>query len=514
MKGTQRKAITGQSTCRIAGNRKCLAIAAIILVFLILFNLLLGMASEKGALQADMTTEKIFSLSKESSDFLENLSEDVTITVLERESDFIDKGDFRNYFIQVDTIIKKCAECTPHISLRYVDTKVDEDFLKNYKTYQAIDFGDIIVECGDKFRVIADSDLFNLVQGINAEQKNVMSISSSKAEQMLVSAINHVVNKEPMKVSFLLGYGEHENYKNFASFLRDNGYEVLEQSLLTEEIDPDTAIVIIFAPEWDYDASVTESLKDFLYNGADYGRSLVYVANSQQQEDMTNLSGLLASWGVIVGDGVIVETEPENGTEDDYFAGQCSFVSNAFTSNLKNKMLPVLVPYSRPITLDDSYSYSLYPLLSSSDTSGIYLPTEGEPDLNEISASGPFLTAVLSSYFETNLLGSLTGVDGHVAVIGSEYALSEDLFNSTSNNNAGYFLNMLSYMSGQENTLFDTAPKSFYGQEQTISSGWSDILTVVFMIVFPIGFLCAGIFVWLKQKGSIRTKAVRQEDRK
>lgn len=44
---------------------------------------------------------------------------------------------------------------------------------------------------------------------------------------------------------------------------------------MTEDIDSDTPVAVLFAPSVDLDSAAVQKLNDFLSNGGDYGKTLI-----------------------------------------------------------------------------------------------------------------------------------------------------------------------------------------------------------------------------------------------
>ena len=69
------------------------------------------------------------------------------------------------------------------------------------------------------------------------------------------------------------------SYDNINSLLVANGYEVTEIDPLVDTIPEDADIVVIDAPLNDYDTNVIDMLYDFLDNGGNLGKKLIYLAD-------------------------------------------------------------------------------------------------------------------------------------------------------------------------------------------------------------------------------------------
>lgn len=76
--------------------------------------------------------------------------------------------------------------------------------------------------------------------------------------------------------------------------LENNSYEVKVQNVMTEDIDPEADMIVIFAPSTDYTEEAAQKVEKFLSNDGDMGKSAVYFVNVEK-EDTPNLDSLLSN---------------------------------------------------------------------------------------------------------------------------------------------------------------------------------------------------------------------------
>ena len=159
-----------------------------------------------------------------------------------------------------------------------------------------------------------------------------------------------------------------------------------------------------------------------------------------------------------------------------------------------------MIPHCRNLTVDSDYSYDLYPLISSIEMAGLVKYNEvALLDVSNVTAIGGLNEVVLSSYFDTDLLGAYTGIYGHMLVIGSERAFDEDIIYGEKYNNAGYFVNAVHYIAGKEVNVYDALTKSIGGTlevEKTVAFVTGAVCLILLGILIPASLY----FVLIKKK--------------
>ncbi len=451
--------------------------------------------------RADLSQYQIYSLAKESKEVLKTLEGDITITILEEEESYVHQMQYSAYFYQANALMRQYARNSSHVTVNYVDLQKNPDFIHKYHAYRVIKEGNIIVEKGDKYRIITQRDLFEL--SYEDAQSSTFSIKASKAESVITSAIAYVNNQANIKVDFLLNGTEHENYKNFADMLTENGYDVNMIDITYRDVDPDATLLVIFAPSIDFQQESMDKISAHMLNEGYYGSSIFYVANSETAEELPNLDALMRSWGMKVIKGNVCEKDSSYilKGQDGYFFESAHVVSD-FYSRLLNTDLPVAIPYSRPLVVSNEYAYSLFGLLQSSDKSEIGYPFYDKPEdyAIEDTENGPYYTALLSSYYGTDLMGFQTGDEGHIALIGSERAFDKECLDNAQYNNLPFFLNLTDYISGRE---YDTAfldTKTLQSRALDLSAVGETVLTLCVVGLVPLIFVAIGILVLIKNK--------------
>lgn len=452
------------------------AITIIFIAIILLINIIFGALGERFTLSWDLTKNKTFSLTEQSKNFLRSLNKDVEIIILNKESDFSNQNE---YFIQANSVLKQYAKTSNKIKLSYIDVVSNPTYIQANFPNEELNTNSIIVRCNNKYKIITVNDIFDISYGYYGNQ----SITASKAEQELTSALVYVTSENQIKIAFLKGYGE-PDFSGFSELLKKNNYNVLEVSLLTEEIPDDSIAVIIFAPERDYDTKGLEKLEKYLTLK---DKTLIFAANPKLN-DSPNIFKLIEKYDIKVNQGLVYETDPKKLTSNmNLFEAICDYEDEEFTKNLKSSSIPVLLPASKPLEITNKENVSI--LLQFSSTSGI-MPINASSSFDfKSNISGPIPCTALSKKDNKNVL-----------VIGSFLGLSEQYLAATSLNNSSYFTNAINTILNKNDSSFIIESKSIGSEELGINAMQANTIGIIYTIFIPLIVLIIGIVVFLKRK--------------
>jgi len=127
----------------------------------------------------------------------------------------------------------------------------------------------IVVECESNRQNVLPSDLFiNSTDPTNNEKRSTPLFTG---EQAITSAIHNVIHGEKTVICVITGHEEPSIYKYGQSdigglnqLLTSENLEVVEKSLVNDEIDPRANVVLVMTPKIDYSPSEIEKLKRYV----------------------------------------------------------------------------------------------------------------------------------------------------------------------------------------------------------------------------------------------------------
>ena len=270
----------------INGTKTLILVALLILMFIAI-----NMWTQSLNLNPiDLSQDKLYTLTDESQEKVKNIQKDVNIYFVEYE-----EGD-SNF-----DLAKQYTNANEKIKVEIVNASSRPDLASKY----GLETGNqgIIVECGDKYKVLTSSDL------VTYDTSTYETISI--AEQKLTSAIKSVTSDVIPKVYFLEGYSEFSlssNMQYLNIYLANEVNEIKTLDLLSSgKVPDDCDTLVITTPSKDFDEIATNAIINYINSG----KNILWLnAALTKQTDMPNVAKILAMYGVKPFEkGVIRETD-------------------------------------------------------------------------------------------------------------------------------------------------------------------------------------------------------------
>ena len=252
-------------------------LTVIFVAALVFVNVIVGVLSERFDTSADLSVSRMYTIGEETEQFIKDVDHDITITVLNSESDFEAQG---TPYKQVNEILKKMSKANPRISIDYLVLNRSPNFSAKF-TGEKLEDNYIVVECEelDRYRIITSDEYITVdsneyynayyaaMYAGSGAAPNIMDYAYSNIEQEAVSAIMYTANDDPVRIAFTTGYGELDS-SALSSLLEKNGY-FIETINLTQVDSIDTGIdfVVVFAPTMDIANDDLTKLDNLPHNG-------------------------------------------------------------------------------------------------------------------------------------------------------------------------------------------------------------------------------------------------------
>ena len=308
-----------------------LAITALVLAALIIFNWLVSSLASRFHLEFDMTTVKKNSISQDNIDYLKNLNTDVDIIVCSTEEDYpsymlqfaqayymiATDSNTIEYFQQTTKLISKYTEYNDRIKVEYIDPQSTRFTALSsiYSNYQPT-YGDMIItsKVGDKERtkLLRFEDIYFIKENTDSSYTSyspTRTIESNKLETALTSAIAYVTSTDSKKVAILSGHSNNNFTDAYKSLLEINNYSMIEVSdKIITSIPSECDAIVISAPTTDFIGEELDLISEFLDNNGKKGKGLIYFADATCPS-LPNLNSYLKQWGIEVSEGVVFETD-------------------------------------------------------------------------------------------------------------------------------------------------------------------------------------------------------------
>lgn len=478
------------------------AITVIVAAVVVVINIIVNIASDKVNMSIDLTVNGNFEISQQTIDYLATVTEPVSIVCMSDELTFQTSNYI--YYKQAYEVLKKYSIYNNLVSLEFVDMVKNPTYADRYKDmYKGeISAYSIVVESDKRIKVLTIQDLYNTETQFDYSTFSSYDVPvSSKAEQEITSAIMYVTDPNPLKAVLFKSETSGTSYDNISSLMVSNGYEVSEIDPLVDPIPEDTDIVVINAPLNDYESDIIDKLYNFLDNGGNLGKNLIYLAD-YSQKSTANIDAFLAEWGIKVESGVVGDQDTNNLQGQSFYVVRDYITDNDYSGNVPQIALPFIDYQSRPITLlfDTKDTRSTVALLRTKDT-GFVMTDEMQAAIREGEApdiqTGVQTTMALGRKYIFDKDNNM--VFSNVLVIGSSENLDEAFTSTTYYNNGDYFVSVLNTMSGKSSGISIVA-KDLSADTFDIDQATASKFMVVFVFIVPIAVLAVGVIVFIRRR--------------
>ncbi|MFR7819194.1 Gldg family protein [Candidatus Pseudoruminococcus sp.] len=469
-----------------------LVITAVVLVVTILLNVVVSLMSDKlPGMSIDLTSTGAFELSETSIKLAQNVKKDLKITFLDDKQSYRSKASSNTYYAQVMAIAEEYGKYNSKISAEYVSI-VDNPNLENKYPQETLSADNIVISCGDKYRVLDQYDIFN----VKSYYSTYSYIASSKAEEAFDGAILAVTSTESTKLA-IVEDNSTEDFTYFKNVLEQNNYELVSVKLEQEDIPKDAKMLIVLTPEKDFSKTAAKKIRTYLENSKEYGKNMLYIPSSKTYKT-PNLDEVLSDWGITVGDGLAYELESSSVYGKNMYDGiLCYMGSNAFTSKFDDNSAPVISSYARPVVLDaDMETQSL---LQYSSKSGV-CPSDADDSYDFTgNAKGNIVTAGygINGVFADDKKSS--DKLSTIFVFGSSTMFEKTILASTYSDQK-YILTMLGEACGRVDQEIAVEAKELTQYDVQIDNSLASVIGLVCYVGLPIAVICAGLIVFVKRR--------------
>lgn len=469
-----------------------LVITAVVLVATILLNVVVSLMSDKlPGMSIDLTSTGAFQLSETSIKLAQNVKKDLKITFLDDKQSYRSKASSNTYYAQVMAIAEEYGKYNNKISAEYISI-VDNPNFENKYPQETLSADNIIVSCGDKYRILDQYDIFN----VKSYYSTYSYIASSKAEEAFDGAILSVTSTESTKLA-IVEDNSTEDFTYFKNILEQNNYELVSVKLEQEDIPKDAKMLIVFTPEKDFSKTAAKKIRTYLENNKEYGKNMLYIPSSKTYKT-PNLDEVLSDWGITVGDGLAYELESSSVYGRNMYDGiLCYMGSNAFTSKFDDNSAPVISSYARPITLDSKAETQS--LLQYSSKSGV-CPSDADDSYDFTgNAKG---NIIIAGYGVNGIFANDKKSSDKIStvfVFGSSTMFEKTILASTYSDQK-YILAMLSESCGRVDQEISVEAKELTQYDVQIDNNSASVIGLVCYVGLPIAVICAGLIVFVKRR--------------
>lgn len=507
-----------------------LAFTAIVLAVVIGVNVLFSVLSTRVNLDIDISLSGANTLDSDNIKFLEELKNDVKITVCLTEEDYQNGGMAQiaqsyynavdstgSYFTQTVSLLNKYPVYSKKISLEFVDP-YDPSFTAYVQEYTTtkIMAGDIIVESTHivdgkevkRSNILTFDDVYTLYDesGYAAMGYSTYSITENKLETALTSAIYKVTSAETKQVTVITAHSDTNMLDGYINLLQMNNFEVEKQETnVVVEFDKDTDLVILAAPYEDFLAEELELIDEWLYNSAIRGRGLIYFASATSPA-LPTLENYLAEWGVGFENGVLFETQSGM-----YVAGDPTTMAflppsekhESDAANTLSDKISIMVASGGNVPMTRLFESEgirkTFAITSTSEgvvTAPLGVSSDWTPGSSYERASHPGLILASEETYEDNILRT-----SYVASFASYDFAAEDWI-TTYSYNTELLLSTARLLSGAEDEglAFTAKKQSTNAFNEVVSQDDANIISIIFQWGLPLALVATGVVVFVRRR--------------
>ena len=448
-----------------------LAVAVVVVINIVLGEMPTSWTS------LDVTSQKLYSLTDQTKEFVEGMKEDVTIYVIASESS------------QDETLrqtLQRYDELSDHIDVEYVDPNVNPRFYMQYT--DSISMNSLIVVSDRRNKVI---DYSSIYESSFDYSTYTSTTTGYDGEGQITSALDYVLSDSMPKVYMTEGHGEYTLSSSFTNAMKKENVDYETINLMDyDNIPEDAACLIINAAGSDFSADDKDKVIDYL----DMGGNVVFVVGLTEG-DTPNLDAITDYMGLSIAEGLVVEQDKENYYRNPYYLLPTQSYST-YTSGLYNQYY-IFAPYVQGLIIEyeeaEGITYNTFLSTSDKAFSKVGEINVQNFDKEEGDIDGPFgvgVSAVRKLDDETSAT---------LIVYGCDQLFTDEANSMVSGANQVLFTNTVSSFVDHEVSVSIPA-KSYEISYLTVPQSKAVLVGLMTVIVVPVGCLAAGFVIWFRRR--------------
>lgn len=459
---------------------------AIVVALTVVVNLIASALPETYT-QIDATSQKLYSITKDTEKYLDTLKDDVTLYVMVNKNS---KDD------NVDRTLQKYASASKHVKVKYVDPNVSPTFASKY-TDNDVTSNSIIVVCGDRSKVMDyNSDIYEY----SYDSSYNYSVTGYDCEGQVTAAIQYVTSESTTNVYELTGHDESTLSGDFSEVFQKRFMNVGSLSLLTVDAIPeDCQAIFITAPQSDLSEDDLSKLSQYLGNGGKIYLSIDY----SKWNDLTNFKKLLSDNNIETTESLLAETDRSYYYQSPFYL--LPNVENTEVSSSVAGMTQVFVPYSVGLTYTGEDDSNVTSFMTTSDT------TIAKAAANIAAVQSQADAANIASAQDGDTQGQFSlGImvtnenGGELCVLGSAMMCTDSANQIVSGHNATLFNGIVNALvttdDGNSDNAVVIAAKDYTVSNLTVSANAMLVYGILWGIFMPIALIIIGIIVWARRR--------------
>lgn len=454
---------------------------AVAVGIIVIANMVLGELPASWV-SVDVTSEKLYSLTEQTKEYVKTMEEDVTIYVISSE-----EGQ--------DTVLgqtlQRYDDMSDHISVEYVDPNINPRFYTQY-TNENISLNSLIIVSEKRNAVVDYNDIYETDYDYDYYTGGYSSNTTGyDGEGQITSALDRVLTDDVPKVYITTGHGEASFSTIFTNALKKENTEYETINLMDYDTVPeDAACLVIHGATGDFSADDTEKVIQYLDNGGN-----VILVTGIVDGETPNLDALCDYMGLQVAEGLVVEQNEANYYRNPYYLLP-TVGYGTYTAGLYGQYY-VFAPFGQGILIEnedrEDISYNKFLTTSDSAFAKADLSNLENYDKSEGDTEGPFALGVSAVKTLED------GTEATMVVYGCEQIFTDNANVMVSGANQIMFTNTIGAFAEHEVSVSIPA-KSYEVSYLMIPQNRAVLLGVMLTVVIPFGCLAAGFVIWFRRR--------------
>lgn len=453
-------------------------ITAVVLACVLLFNAMVALLGDKLPLTIDLTRDKVYEFSEQTKDLMKNLDEEVNAYAL------IPEGTTGEYVDYIKAYLDKYKVLNKNFKVKYIDPYEDPAFMNKYNDgEQQAGIGSVIIESGEKFKVVTFDQIYTQSSVTNAVQIDM--------ERKVTNAVMNVTGSlVSAKIYFTEGHGEYDA-QNLKALFADEGYTCENANIAVNGIPEDARIIFSVVPTADLTAQERDDLDAFMDKGGKF-----VLVSYPIMKPMERLDGYLEEWGLSLNYDYVVETDENSALASGGGVPipVAKIQEHAITEKLSGSKSPLALPEAMSISvLKTKNGSSVTKLLTSSEKAyGKKNLESATLEKEEGDISGPLCMSAISERIGET--GSAVMIIGSLSAVEAGQVITESAFL-----NGDYILNSVNYLSGSKESSSIRA-KQISAETMTMTEKQVAVSIIILQYVLPLLIIVIGLIVWLRRR--------------
>lgn len=450
-------------------------IAAAVAVVVVL-NIVMGELPSSWT-SIDLTSEKLYSLTDQTKEYVDGIQDDVTIYVLASE----DSQD-----VTLKQTLQRYEDLSKHIKVEYVDPTINPTFANQY-TDQQVSTNSLIVVSDKRNKVINYSSIYES----SVDYQTYSSTTTGyDGEGQITSALDYVLSDDMPKAYATTGHGETSISGTFTSGLKKENVDYESLNLMDYDAVPeDASVLIINAATSDFSTDDKDKVVDYLNNGG----NVVFIA-SYAAQDTPNLDSILEYMGMHLADGIVVDQGTENYYRSPYYLLPTISVST-YTSGVYGNYY-VFAPLSKGIVIEnedaENMTYTTFLGTSDQSYSKLNVGNMDNADKEDGDVDGPFGIGVAAQKTVDDKTATLVA-------FGCDQMFTDEASSMVGGANLTVFTNTVGSFADHDVSV-SIPVKEYERSRLTVSQASVFAIAPIVTVVLPVAFLVAGFVIWLTRR--------------